>query len=69
MLAANSHSIEGHMYLGEAEFRQSKWDEALQEYRAAYEINPDLYGVVQFLRGAPIAVRDVCEHRQARAGS
>jgi hypothetical protein len=30
------------MYLGEAQFRQSQWDEALQEYPAAYEINPDL---------------------------
>jgi tetratricopeptide (TPR) repeat protein len=69
LLAADSDSIEAHIYLGEVEFRQSKWDEALQEYRAAYEINPDLYGVAQFLCGAPNAVRDVCEHRQARAGS
>jgi hypothetical protein len=35
LVAADSRSIEGHFYLGEAKFRQSNWSEALEEFTTA----------------------------------
>ena len=35
MLAADAGSIPGHMYLGEAKYRQGQWNDALQHFTAA----------------------------------
>jgi uncharacterized protein HemY len=35
MLAAHPDSADGHMYLGEARYRQGKWNDALAEFTTA----------------------------------
>jgi len=35
LVAADPDSVSGHMYLGEANFRQGKWDDALREFTTA----------------------------------
>jgi hypothetical protein len=35
MLAADEHSIQGHIYVGEAKYHQGKWAEALEQFTAA----------------------------------
>lgn len=35
LVTADSRSVEGHFYLGEAKFRQSNWSEALEEFTTA----------------------------------